>query len=1628
MESLAVGWTVHTCDQDRDGAVLLKGGNSTNTNHHEQDLFHEDAQGSQQSSQPWWRIKLFVWEPILFGTWDGVFTTCMINIFGVVLFLRTGYLVGNTGVLLGMLLVSMVVLFALVTVMSGIGVCEYCGVGSGGVYSMISTVLGGRVGGTMGLLYVFGQCVASAMYITGFSESVAQLLALRSQWAVRGMSAAVLLALLGINLAGVKWIVRLQLLLLAVLAVSTLDFVIGTFTHLDPAHGFVGYSVGLLSRNALPDYTPGENFFTVFGVFFPAATGVMSGFNMSSDLQRAEHNIPLGTLAAVFTSWFLYLVFVFLLGAICTREALRCDFLIAEKVSLVGFLFLLGLYVSSLASCMGGLYGAPRILQCIAQEKVIPALAFLGRGVNVLAPIVTINFMLTYSFIDYSYFCVVMAFQLKNKDKGSQQKFAREMSTPLIDNSAPDYGSGGESPQRKGTLMEFTKDMDRIFPSASSGVAGPEKSSQGRGTSKEAKQKLMDSFGLDLQNNAFADEQAPEFGKTETSSGPHSTAIGGRSEQHNLDVKPQPDSVYAKFSNHVMALIGALSSLLIMFAIQWAYALANIGVALLLFFYIGKTSPGLHRGVAARFSFFVWLKSTLNSICRRGATPRDEMVVTPSLSGVGLQTKQLTEENADFASRNRYHQSSFIRRDEMVQSPHGDHRAGFFETMKTWLREPVLGLFLWGLAFTLPRPLGAGTPINSSPDAGTTAVYSPSSSSSSEASNTDYDFTSSTSPSSESSAPPSQEDLLLARSADTERTQTRRETGTRSLQTVFGSTEPVTSSLVGTSSEASRDWREASQTQNLPDISTGVSNKVMFTEDSSLLQDSPVSHLRLGDTVSSPSQFLTDSIFTSTTISRAGERTLLSVTSSSSNSSSSSAFTEHSGSHQPPSTWSIPSTGGAETEDYTHSAPSTRSEETRGSSLAQSSLPESSTGSQSLVGPPNTTEHQHILTSEATSHSTPRMSTTDQLDESFSSTPPFVPPVRSPTLASYQEPTAEPSAESSTETVSFSTQTLSQSTEESSSESVGFIFTTAPPLISSTTNQYESRKETTEVFITTTAVTVTERSEVTAEDTSTSTMSASTPLLLATSAFRLSSTSIISTPESPTQAIIPSTTPATSAPTLPQQSSATPTAPLSNTNQAPSSPVAMAEPTDVTTPKQETSAGTLGVTTPTQSQLTTAPHALRSPTRSTEVVYTTRKQKDRLTTEGVTATTTTRVLPTTAAPTTGDPCMSNPCMNGGACLSYERRHFTCRCQQAWTGPTCNQDMDECEKDPCPVGSRCVNTRGSFNCECPLGFDLEDGRTCTKAKTFLGTFSVNRVSHDPSVFKSATMHEIQREIIQLLNASLSHFRGYSRSTLSKKEHDGVHISTVNMFSTSSDVTSAEVHDSIQMFLKNCSSSQSHCHVVTHHKLTYHVESLCVAQKIQCNPERSTCTDVSGTAHCQCLAGYYKHNLDDLSCLECGDGYKLENGTCVSCMFGFGGFNCGNFYKLIAVVVSPAGGALLLILIIALIVTCCKRDKNDLNKIIFKSGDLQMSPYTDFPKSNRISMEWGRETIEMQENGSTKNLLQMTDIYYSPALRNADLERNGLYPFTGLPGSRHSCIYPAQWNPSFTSDDSRRRDYF
>ncbi|XP_060154172.1 solute carrier family 12 member 8 isoform X2 [Globicephala melas] len=702
-----------------------------------QELFHEAAQQEALAQpQPWWKIQLFIWEPVLFGTWDGVFTSCMINIFGVVLFLRTGWLVGNTGVLVGVFLVSFVALVALVTVLSGIGVGEHCNVGTGGVYSMIAAVLGGQTGGAIGLLYVLGQCVAGAMYITGFAESISDLLSLRNLWAVRGISVAVLLALLGINLAGVKWIIRLQLLLLLLLAVSTLDFVVGSFTHLDPEHGFIGYSPELLQNNTLPDYSPGESFFTVFGVFFPAATGVMAGFNMGGDLREPAASIPLGSLAAVGISWFLYIVFVLLLGTICTRGALRYDFLIAEKVSLVGFLFLLGLYISSLASCMGGLYGAPRILQCIAQEKVIPALACLGQGkgpsktpvaaicltslvtmafvlvgqVNVLAPIVTINFMLTYIVVDYSYFSLSMGAcslpQVPESVPG-EGLGALHCSEHLLLEKTPSCGSEGVAWNlSEGTLLEFTKDMDQLLQLTRKLASGQPGGGESHGipenqkgkTKKATKRTLQESFLLDPRSPASFPPEGCDGWPTASweGQGPHGNMPRSRSEGarpggacgeqlipepsnqprpsredfflksrlQEQDIQRRPTSFYTRICNPWVSLLGAVGSLLIMFVIQWVYTLVNMGVAAIVYLYIGWTSSGLHLGNPSNFSLHKYLCLCLP--CRNLRSHQEQIILAPSLARVDMEMTQLTQENADFATRDRYHHSSLVSREQLM--------------------------------------------------------------------------------------------------------------------------------------------------------------------------------------------------------------------------------------------------------------------------------------------------------------------------------------------------------------------------------------------------------------------------------------------------------------------------------------------------------------------------------------------------------------------------------------------------------------------------------------------------------------------------------------------------------------------------------------------------------------------------------------------------------------------------------------------------------------------------------------------------------------------------------------------------------------------------------------------------
>ncbi|KAM5155151.1 protein HEG homolog 1 isoform 1-T1 [Callospermophilus lateralis] len=399
-------------------------------------------------------------------------------------------------------------------------------------------------------------------------------------------------------------------------------------------------------------------------------------------------------------------------------------------------------------------------------------------------------------------------------------------------------------------------------------------------------------------------------------------------------------------------------------------------------------------------------------------------------------------------------------------------------------------------------------------------------------------------------------------------------------------------------------------------------------------------------------------------------------------------------------------------------------------------------------------------------------------------------------------------------------------------------------------------------------------------------------------------------------------------------------------------------------------------------------------------------------------------------PTSVNSCAVNPCLHDGKCIvDLTSNGYRCVCSPSWQGDNCSMDVNECLSNPCPPLATCNNTQGSFTCKCPIGYQLEKG-ICNLVRTFVTEFKLKKTFLNTTMEKHSDLHEVENEITKTLNVCFSTLPGYIRSTVhASRESSAVVISLQTSFSLTSNVTLFDLADGIQKCVNSCRSSAEVCQLLGSQRRIFRAGSLCKRKSPECDKETSICTDLDGVALCQCKSGYFQFNKMDHSCRACEDGYRLENETCMSCPFGLGGLNCGNPYQLITVVIAAAGGGLLLILGIALIVTCCRKNKNDISKLIFKSGDFQMSPYAEYPKNPR-SQEWGREAIEMHENGSTKNLLQMTDVYYSPtSVRNPELERNGLYPaYTGLPGSRHSCIFPGQYNPSFISDESRRRDYF
>ncbi|KRZ44149.1 Solute carrier family 12 member 1 [Trichinella pseudospiralis] len=357
------------------------------------------------------------------GWIKGVLIRCILCIFGVILYLRLSWITGQAGVR--------------------------------GAYFLLSRSLGPEFGGSIGLLFSFANAVAVAMYVVGFAESVVDVMKKHDTFIIDGslndiriISLATAVVILAIVIVGVLFETKAQMILLAILSISVLNYLIGTTLPKSEelqAKGFTGYSWETFMKNLLPEFR-GETFFSLFSIYFPAATGVMAGANISGDLKNAHNAIPKGTLLAILITSSVYCVCILATGFTCLKDAsgvlddlkmgtlsncaasenctygLLNYFQVMEMQSAFSPLITAGVFAASLSSALSSM--------ALCNDNLFPYIRYFGRGygrnneprpaymltfliaccviaigdLNIIAPIISNFFLASYALINYACF------------------------------------------------------------------------------------------------------------------------------------------------------------------------------------------------------------------------------------------------------------------------------------------------------------------------------------------------------------------------------------------------------------------------------------------------------------------------------------------------------------------------------------------------------------------------------------------------------------------------------------------------------------------------------------------------------------------------------------------------------------------------------------------------------------------------------------------------------------------------------------------------------------------------------------------------------------------------------------------------------------------------------------------------------------------------------------------------------------------------------------------------------------------------------------------------------------------------------------------------------------------------
>ncbi|XP_016338801.1 solute carrier family 12 member 3 [Sinocyclocheilus anshuiensis] len=417
-------------------------------------------------------------EPTRFGWAQGVMIRCMLNIWGVILYLRLPWITAQAGIGLTWIIILVSSSITGITGLSTSAIATNGKVKGGGTYFLISRSLGPELGGSIGLIFAFANAVAVAMHTVGFAETV-QVLMQESDVSmvdklndIRIIGVITVTCLLAISMAGMEWESKAQVLFFFVIMVSFASYIVGTIIPATPqkqAKGFFSYRADIFAANFVPGWRgPEGSFFGMFSIFFPSATGILAGANISGDLKDPNIAIPRGTMLAIFWTTISYLIISATIGSCVLRDASgyindtvsslsgeclgvgcnygwnftecmtnkTCPYGLSnyyQSMSLVSAfapLISAGIFGATLSSALACLVSAPKVFQCLCKDKLYPGIGFFGKGygknneplrsyllayviaicfiliaeLNTIAPIISNFFLCSYALINFSCF------------------------------------------------------------------------------------------------------------------------------------------------------------------------------------------------------------------------------------------------------------------------------------------------------------------------------------------------------------------------------------------------------------------------------------------------------------------------------------------------------------------------------------------------------------------------------------------------------------------------------------------------------------------------------------------------------------------------------------------------------------------------------------------------------------------------------------------------------------------------------------------------------------------------------------------------------------------------------------------------------------------------------------------------------------------------------------------------------------------------------------------------------------------------------------------------------------------------------------------------------------------------